>query len=268
LSRADDFERVRVVLVATRNPLNIGAVARAMSNFGLAKLRVVNPFEPSFREAQSAVGASHILRAAEEFTSVAEAVGDCSLVIGTTTGRDRDVAHAIKSLEVAAPEIRAHLQTGNIALLFGSEKRGLSNDDLAHCQRLVRIPTREEHPSMNLGQAVAVCLYEIVRTTVGQNTHASFARVGHQAIESQLIETTVTSDALKKILATSAELERLTRVLLECLRWSDYVKSKTDAATQDNVRRLVRRLNLSAADAELLLGMLRKIARTLGAENK
>ena len=265
MSRADDFDHLRVVLVATRNPLNIGAVARAMSNFGLSKLRVVNPFAPSFREAQSAVGASDILQAAEEFTSLADAVGDCSLVIGTTTGRDRDVEQSIKSLDVAALEIHSHMLNGNVALLFGSEKRGLSNDDLAHCHWLLRIPTREEHPSMNLGQAVAVCLYGIARTASSQeteNTHPSFPRA-HQAIK-----TTVTSVDSKKNLADSAELERLTGVLLESLRASEYVKPRTEAATEDNVRRLVRRLDLSAEDAELLLGMMRKILRKLGGSGK
>jgi tRNA/rRNA methyltransferase len=79
-----DLDNLRVVLVATRNPLNIGAAARAMSNFGVERLRVVNPYEVAFREARSAVGASAVLAKAEEYTSVAEAVADCKLVVGTT----------------------------------------------------------------------------------------------------------------------------------------------------------------------------------------
>lgn len=245
------LDRVRVVLVSTRNPLNIGAAARAMSNFGFSKLRVVNPFEPSFREAKSAVGASHILAAAEQFTSVADAVADCSLVIGTTTGRDRGVEQGIKSLEDAAPAVCVHLANAPVALLFGSEKRGLSNEDLAHCHWLLRIPTREEHPSMNLGQAVAVCLYEIARVVSfrqTENTHPGVASVGHEGAEA---------------VASSAELERLTNALLDALRASDYIKPQTESATEDNVRRLMRRLRLNAADAELLLGMLRKVERKL-----
>jgi tRNA/rRNA methyltransferase len=238
------LERVRVVLVSTRNPLNIGAAARAMSNFGFSKLRVVNPFEPSFREAKSAVGASHILAAAEEFTSVGDAVADCSLVIGTTTGRDRSLEQEIKSLDSAAPEIRRGMASAPVALLFGSEKRGLSNEDLAHCHWLLRIPTREEHPSMNLGQAVAICLYEVARGVPGDTKRSQQDTVGEQ-------------------LATSGDLERITHALLDSLRISDYVKPRTEAATEDNVRRLMRRLQLNAADAELLLGMLKKIERKL-----
>jgi tRNA/rRNA methyltransferase len=250
------LDRIRVILVCTRNPLNIGAVARAMSNFGFAKLRVVNPYEPSFREAKSAVGASHILAAAKEFTLVADAIADCSLVIGTTTGRNRDVSHRILSLEAARDDIRAGLARGAVALMFGSEKRGLSNEDLAHCHWLLRIPTLEEHPSMNLGQAVAVCLYEIARS-------AASARNAHAA------ETPMTAgthaDAQP---ATAAELERITEVLLDGLRASGYVKPRTEAATEDNVRRLIRRLNLHSDDAKLLLGMLRKIGRKLGGDDE
>ena len=211
-----------------------------MSNFGFSALRVVNPYEPSFREAKSAVGASHILLAAEQFDSVAGAIADCSLVIGTTTGRDREIAQPIQSLEVAAPAILSHIMTAPAAILFGSEKRGLSNDDLAHCHWLLRIPALEEHPSMNLGQAVAVCLYEVARTTI-------LPADAHQA----------------EPRATSADLERLTQVLLDSLQTADYIKPRTEAATEDNVRRLMHRLHLTPDDAELLLGMLRKIARKL-----
>jgi TrmH family RNA methyltransferase len=246
LQNTSSLDRLRVVLVSTRNPLNIGAVARAMSNFGFSKLRLVNAYEPSFREARSAVGASHILQAAEEFTTVADAVGDCSLVVGTTTGRDRDVSQRMEPLEAAAPLIRKHLAGGNVAVLFGSEKRGLSNEDLAHCHWLVRIPTREEHPSMNLGQAVGVCLYEIARAE-------NLGPLATPANETR---------------ATSEQLERLTVVLLEGLRASDYIKPHTEGATEDNVRRMIRRLTLKADDAELLLGMLRKIARTLYSEER
>ena len=95
----DASDNLRVVLVATRNPLNLGAAARAMSNFGFAHLRVVNPYEVAFREARSAVGASAILANAEEYTSVADAVADCMLVVGTTAVRHRELHHPLRRLE-------------------------------------------------------------------------------------------------------------------------------------------------------------------------
>ena len=155
------MENLRVVLVDTRNPLNMGAVARAMSNFGSLHLRVVNPYEKAYRQAVSAVGASTVMREAEEFAMVAEAVADCTLVVGTTAVGNRDVQPPLMGLQEAARLIRERLETSRVALLFGSEKRGLSNQQMSYCQWLLRIPTREEHRSMNLGQAAAVCLYEI-----------------------------------------------------------------------------------------------------------
>src|SRR5262245_18522396 len=132
---------LRVVLVSTRNPLNMGASARAMANFGFARLRCVNPYDLAFREARSAVGAAPLLRAAEDFKSVAEAVADCRLVVGTTSVGHRELQHPIRRLEYGARMIRRGLATAPVALLFGSEKFGLSNDDLSHCHWLMRIPT-------------------------------------------------------------------------------------------------------------------------------
>src|SRR5271169_3927310 len=134
-----------------------------MSNFGVRRLRVVNPYEVAFREARSAVGAAALLARTEQYQSVAEAVQDCRLVVGTTAAGRRQLQHRLQPLEAGARTIRRKLKTGPVALLFGSEKVGLSNHELSHCHWLMRIPTREEHGSMNLGQAVAVCLYELVR---------------------------------------------------------------------------------------------------------
>jgi TrmH family RNA methyltransferase len=234
---------LRVVLVETRNPLNIGAAARAMSNFGFFHLRVVNPYELAFREARSAVGAEPLLAQAEEFKSVSEAVQDCGLVVGTTAAGLRKLQQPVRRLEQAGPLIRKHLASGQVAMLFGSEKRGLSNEDLSHCHWLLRIPTREEHRSMNLGQAVAVCLYELAR------------------------DPQAPSKTEKHPPATAADLERLTQLLLDALRSSGYVKAapsssqkrRSAAPTEEKIRRLVRRLQLSADDAELTLGIFRQI---------
>ncbi len=224
-----------MVLVAARNPLNIGAAARAMSNFGFLHLRVVNPYEIAWREARSAVGASAVLAKAQEYRNVAAAVADCVLVVGTTAASHRELQHPLRSLPDAAPYLRRQLASGRVALLFGSEKRGLSNEDFSHCQWLLRIPTRTEHGAMNLGQAVALCLYELAR------------------------ETKRTPAPKPLPAATAGEVERFTAVLLEALQASGYVHPATDAATEQKVRRLVRRLHLHADDTDLWLGMLRQV---------
>ncbi len=228
----DEAGNLRVVLVAVRNPLNIGAAARAMSNFGFLRLRVVNCYDVAFREARSAVGAPKVLQNAEEFASVADAVADCGLVVGTTAGGLRQPEHPLHRLDAGGAMIRSRFKSERVALLFGSEKRGLSNDDLSYCHWLMRIPTREAHDSMNLGQAVAVCLYELIRAE-----HAP---------------------AVAKTKASGAALERMTKSLLDALKESGYTKPGMEAATEAKMRRLVRRMQLSEEDAELWTGMLAK----------
>jgi TrmH family RNA methyltransferase len=230
-----DLSRLRVVLVAPRNPLNIGAVARAMSNFGFSSLRVVNPYSPSFREARSAVGASEILANAERYKTLAEAVNDCTLVVGTTAVRNRDLQHPVRRPEYAARQIRQRLGSSNVALLFGSEKFGLSNEALSHCHWLIRIPTCDQNISMNLGQAAAVCLYELIR-------ESKRARA---------------ADQLR--LATAEELERVTTLLLEALHTSGFLDRRRVSDADERIRRLVRRLRLAERDAVIWLGMLRQM---------
>lgn len=231
-----DLHNLVVVLVRPRNPLNIGAAARAMTNFGAHRLRVVNPYKLAFREARSAVGASAVLKDAEDFSSVAEAVGACSLVVGTTAVRDRTLHQPLKKLdEVSGELVRTSLRNGPVALLFGSEKIGLTNDDFSHCHWLMTIRTHETNISMNLGQAVAVCLYELSRG----------------AASSAVLE--------KKEPATAEKTEQITEILLEVLRTSGYVKPGTDKMFEKKARQLILRMNLEAYDAKLLLGMVRQI---------
>jgi tRNA/rRNA methyltransferase len=251
LPATSEFDRLCVVLVSTRNPLNIGAAARAMSNMGFSRLRVVNPYEASFREARSAVGAAPLLAQAEQYGSVAEAVADCSLVVGTTAAGNRELQQPLKLLAEGAQVIRKRLRAGSrVALLFGSEKRGLANDDLSHCHWLMRIPTRKEHLSMNLGQAVAVCLYELARGADASRGHGP-----RKATAKRRPRATAIEDKL----ASGGQLERITTMLIDALRTSGYLGHQTVAAKEEKVRRMVRRLDLSAKDADVWLGMLRQM---------
>jgi tRNA/rRNA methyltransferase len=229
-------DNLRVVMVTTRNPLNIGAAARAMANFGFSRLRVVNPYDVAFREARSAVGAAPLLQTAEEFSSVADAVADAHLVVGTTSIGHRELQHSIRRLEYGGRLIRRRLENGTVALLFGSEKFGLSNEDLSHCHWLMRIPTVDQELSMNLGQAVALCLYELARDPKAAAVKPEKTRP-----------------------APAGEVEQVTRMLMDALRRSGYVNPLTAGTTEDKVRRLAVRLRISARDAPVLMGMLRQI---------
>ena len=228
---------LRIVLVGPRNPLNIGAAARAMSNFGFTQMRLVKPYEVAFKEARSAVHAEYILENAEVFPTVGDAVADCALVAGTTAAARRDLHLPLYRLEPAGELLREQLSADKpTAILFGSEKYGLSNDDMSHCQWLFRIPSREEHGSMNLGQAVAVCLYELQRD-------AQAAARRFPAAET----------------ASAVEFERITALLLDLLNRSGYINPATNESTELKIRRLVRRLALPATDAPTWLGILRQI---------
>jgi tRNA/rRNA methyltransferase len=227
--------------VETRNPLNIGAAARAMANFGVARLRVVNPYDVAFREARSAVGAAPLLRAAEEYSTLAAAVADCRLVVGTTSVGHRELHHPIRRLEFGCRLILRALPRAPVALLFGSEKFGLSNEDLSHCHWLMRIPTVDTDLSMNLGQAVALCLYELARDPEAVQARPERSKP-----------------------ASAAETEQITAMLIEVLGECGYVNPVTAASTEEKVRRLVRRLDIPARDAPVLLGMLRQVLWKVG----
>jgi tRNA/rRNA methyltransferase len=232
-------DRLVVVLVRARNPNNIGAVARAMRDFGFARLRVVNDYPVPFQSAKSAVDASQVLAEAAEFLSLAEALSDCTLVLGTTAVGDRVLDHPLHELPQTAPLIRAELAApeGRVALLFGSEKTGLSNDELSHCHALLTIPMHarhgERHPSMNLGQAAAVCLYEIVR-------EASTAPATPP-------------------LSPAEDLQRLDGLLATVLDRTGYRRRHPANADPATLRRLTRRMALTPADAAVWMGILRQL---------
>jgi TrmH family RNA methyltransferase len=228
--------RLTVVLVDTRNPLNIGAAARAMSNFGFFDLRLVKPYDVAFREAVSAVGAEEVVKTAKVYATVGEAVADCSLVVGATGLGHRQMLHPLHRLEKGARLMRRHLGGARAALLFGSEKFGLQNSDVSHCHWLTHIPTRREHDSMNLAQAVAVCLYELVREPAA-------ARRMPEAAEA----------------ATGEEVERFTVLLEAALQESGYTDYGLAKNGSDKTHRLVRRLALRVKDAPVWTGMMRQI---------
>lgn len=239
----DELDRVAIVLVRARNPSNIGAVARAMQDFGFRDLRIVNDFAMPLEGARSAVDASELLRSAATFPSLPEAVVDCTLVVGTTAVGERQLQHPLRALNQAAPELLEALSGGNgsgrIALLFGSEKTGLSNEELSHCNWLLTIPMNrpegDRHLSMNLGQAVAVCLYELVRN------RPLFQAVHHATP------------------ASAAETDRIANLLFEVLKASEYTRHHPAGSSLADVRRRILALDFDSKSAPVWMGILRQI---------
>jgi tRNA/rRNA methyltransferase len=233
-------ERVCVVLARARNPNNIGAVARAMYGFGFTDLRIVSDYPVPLAEARSAVDASEVLAGAREFTHLAEAIADCNLVIGTTAGGKRVLEHPLYSVAEGCRLARTHLRSqphNLVAVLFGSEKTGLSREELSYCNWTMTIPMFERagirRPSMNLGQAAAVCLYELTRSDTAE-------------LPMPLPD------------AGAADLDRLTRLLADLLEASEYMRRHPASRDEAALRRLVRRMQLNSTDAAMWMGILRQ----------
>lgn len=267
--------RLVVVLVGARNPQNIGSAARAMHDFGFNDLRVVNDFSPPFEaaqmEAKSAVRAEEVMRSARLFATLPEAIADCALVAGTTAIGARGIDGSVLALKDAAWAVRRVLleasglgtdpapelmteglggpgpATGRVALLFGSEKTGLTNEQLSFCSLLLTIPMFAppgRHLSMNLGQSVAVCLYELVR---------------------EGFEGSRELPELTGSLATAADRERLTAMLLEVMERSGYSERFPANSRPTVVRRLVATMGNTGSEAATWMGILRLILHSLTA---
>jgi TrmH family RNA methyltransferase len=263
----------RIVLVRPRNPLNIGAAARAMANFGLTDLVVVNPYEAAWQETRSAVGAEEVVKSAHAVSTLVEAAGDASVVVGTTSGSRRHVGRELISLAdlpawlAAATPRRAGSASKAVAvrgatkpatsrvatsrraaLLFGSEKTGLSNSEMSYCHALVRIPTSSDCPSMNLGQAVAVCCYEVTR-------------LGLASTQAPATRTHKSDPATLQSLAHL--FDRAARVLDDV----GYLQPKSREATLLKLRQFLAELRLSNYDARILGGILAQIEWKLGLQS-
>ena len=239
--------QLAVVLVGARNPSNIGAAARAMHDFGFGDLRVVNeyaaPFEAAELEAKSAVAASSVMQRARRFDSLADAIADCSLIVGTTAIGEREIRQTVETVRETAPRVTEALgRSERVALLFGSEKTGLTREQLSHCSLLTTVPMYqpegERHLSMNLGQSVAVCLYELSRE--------GFAGAR------ELPE-------LHEAAATAADRERLTQMLLDVMHITEYARRFPANAAEPLVRQLVQQLGSNHREAMTWMGILKQI---------
>jgi len=236
----------RFILARPRNPLNIGAAARAMANFGFREMVVVAPYTPVWQETRSAVGAEEIVTSARAVETLVEGIGGASLVVGTTAGSRRNLDRDLIPLPDFPAWLRQRQAKGCVALLFGSEKTGLSNEHMSYCHALVRIPTAVDCPSMNLGQAVAVCAYELSRAGL---------------VPTRPLRLTVHLSDPAGAKSLDHLFERATRVLDQV----GYLKPKSRRATLLKLRRLLLDLELTNQDARILGGILAQIEWKIGA---
>jgi tRNA (cytidine32/uridine32-2'-O)-methyltransferase len=232
---------VRIVLVGTQHPGNIGAAARAMKTMGLARLVLVAPEKAPDRDtAAMAAGADDLVDAAPVFTQLADAVADCALVLGCTA-RSRRVQLEQLDPRQAAVRALAFAGKGPVALVFGRERTGLTNDELQLCHAAVHIPSDPAFSSLNLAAAVQVLSYEVRMASLGNDGPAMPPAAGAPAREG---------------LAPHAELEGFFTQLADTLDAIDFHKGRTPDSAMRKLRRLYLRAGLDSAEVRLLRGIL------------
>jgi TrmH family RNA methyltransferase len=228
------MRRVDVVLVRPLRPGNIGAAARAMKNLGAGRLILVSPCDHLASEAQQlAYGAQEILTRAAVVSTLAEAVAPYRYVVGTTIRSHRGYGPA-ELISTARRPLLARLRRGRIALVFGSEQNGLSNEEIALCHRLIRLPMAAPAPSYNLGQAVLLTLYELF--TAVQDPPPAPVRPT----------------------APSKEWERMYADWSALLTAIGFLKGPQGLRTMTDLRRIFNRADLNEREIRVIRGMLRQ----------
>jgi len=241
-----DFGNISVVLVNTSHPGNIGASARAMKNMGLSKLALVGPKEfPSGVAIGRAASAVEILDRASVVDSLAEAVADCGLVIGASA-RSRRITWPLLTPAECGRRAAAEAGKHPVALVFGREDTGLSNEELQLCHYHVRIPTNPEYPSLNLAAAVMVICYELRRAVEADEA-------GDETLEREWDQP----------LATAHDLERFYSHLEQVLVAVDFHNPENPRQLMQRLRRLFGRIRIDTMEMNILRGMLGHIEQEL-----
>lgn len=222
-------------MVRPRGSGNIGSVARAMKNVGAGELAIVGKARTrSFWAKAMAAHGREILADAKSYETLRDAIADSTLVIGTTCRAGLYRSHSQTPKEVA-PTAVAALKTGKVALIFGPEDHGLSNKDLEHCQVLVTIPTHPDYPSLNVAQAVVICLYEFYVASL----------------------TPVDTDGIQR--AEAEQIERLFDIMKNSLLKIGFLDSENPEHMLLAFRRIFGRGGLEEKDVRILTGMFRQI---------
>jgi tRNA/rRNA methyltransferase len=237
----DVLARFCVVLSRPSHPGNIGSAARAMKTMGIADLRLVAPKRfPDAEATALASSARDVLDAARVFATLEEALGDSVHAVGFSS-RSRDLSHAPRALRDAAPEIVAASAAGPVALVFGNETFGLTNEELGRCQSLVMIPANPEYASLNLAAAVQVACYELATTA---RAHVAAAEPARNA-------------------ATVEDIEGLFTHWQSSMVESGFLDPQEPKRLMERMRRLFARGGLEREEVKFLRGMLAAYERNM-----
>lgn len=237
------LDKIRIVLVNTHHPGNIGAAARAMKNMGLTRLYLVSPLDyPSFEASQRASSATDVLQQAVVVDTLAEALQGCTLVCGTTA-RLRSVQWPQLDARECGERLFNESEQHEVALVFGRERSGLHNEELELCQVLVNIPTSEAYSSLNLAQAVQVLSYEILMAS-GQGSVAPKQYQGEPGHDE------------KDDLATNEQLEGMYGHFLEALTDMNFFGKRNPEHIMRKIRCLFGRARPSLREVQIFRGIL------------
>lgn len=234
---------IKIVLVNTSHPGNIGATARAMKNMGLSRLALVNPVEfPSGVAVGRAASALDVLEQAEVVNTLGEAIADCALVIGSSA-RSRSLPWPMLTPEQSAAKLVKESQSAQVALVFGREDSGLNNEELQLCHFHVQIPASPEYSSLNLAAAVMVLCYEIRRAVLRDEEADDKAEDEYWDQERATVE------------HVEYFYEHLERVLIEI----DFHDPDNPRQLMQRMRRLFGRVRIDAMEMNILRGILTNI---------
>lgn len=231
-------DNIRIVLIDTTHPGNIGGVARAMKNMGLQRLYLVAPRAfPDERAVWRAASATDILDSAVVVPTLADAIGDCQFVVGTSA-RARRIPWPLLDARQCSEQIAANSEQGQVAVLFGRESRGLTNDELQACNLHLTIPTAESYSSLNLAMAVQIVAYELFQQQVQPNPLAS------------------AMDDWDSPFATVENVERFYTHLEEALVDIEFLDPAAPRQLMSRLRRLYSRVRLDEMEVNILRGIL------------
>jgi tRNA (cytidine32/uridine32-2'-O)-methyltransferase len=235
----DPLSRIRIVLVEPSHPGNIGAAARAVKTMGLSNLALVNPQRfPDPQAEWRAAGGLDVLDAVQVYPSVEAAIADCHWVVGTSA-RSRRLPWPSKLAEAVAADILDQPPDSRIAILFGREANGLSNEELQRCHCHLEIPANSEYPSLNLAMAVQVVCYELYK----QSGRAPSGEV-----------------VWDQPLATMAQMEAFFAHLESVLVGSAFLDPDNPGQTMNRLRRLFTRVQPDDKEVQMLRGILHQLA--------
>lgn len=240
---------LRIVLVGTQHPGNIGSAARAMKTMGLYELHLVKPYKFPHAEASAlAAGATDLLDKAVLHENLADALADCHFVIGTSSRR-REVALPEFMPRAAVAQLLQSGHVGKVALVFGCERTGLENEDLQRCHATVCIPANPEYASLNLAAAVQILAYEY--------------HVAALALEPEPIVLPNIVLEPDESPATHADMERFFGHLGELMEQVDFHKGRAPEIVTSRLRRLYLRAHLNQREIKILRGLFSDTQRML-----